>query len=65
MLQRSQCEGTLEEESGYVGYPPVITGWYVLLHNGERIPNNQENSCAVSLCFNKRQSQFLSVLLFL
>lgn len=34
--------------SWYVGYPPVITGWYMVLHNQERIPNNQENSCAMS-----------------
>lgn len=34
--------------SGYVGYLPVTTGWYMLLHNQERIPNNQENSCAMS-----------------
>lgn len=38
----------LEKGSECIGYPPVITGWYVLLHHQESIPNNQENSWAMS-----------------
>lgn len=50
----------LEEGSESIGYPPVITGWYMLLHHQENIPNNQENSWAMSCVL---QSGVFSLLL--